>query len=218
MKNRCIFIGDVHGCFDELKLLLEKVGYNKENDRLIFVGDLINKGPKSLEVVQLAQSLNAECIKGNHELRFIEYVKKNENNRPKWDAIKLQFGENLSRHVDWLDALPMYIEDDDFLVVHAGLHPEKKPAETTEHILANIRTWDGVGVDLNNPQNPAWYSYYSGSKLIVYGHWAVEGLKVRENTIGLDSGCVYGKHLSALVWPSKTIVQVKAKKQYCMIS
>src|SRR5690606_35296703 len=122
MIGRSIIIGDVHGCYDELLLLLEKVDFNEEKDRLIFVGDLINKGPKSLEVVLFVQKLNAECIKGNHELRFIEYVKKNENNRPKWDALKIEFGEHLAQHIDWLDKLPMFIDDKDFFIVHAGLH------------------------------------------------------------------------------------------------
>ena len=217
MAKRTIFIGDVHGCIDELEMLLKKVDYRHARDRLIFVGDLINKGPHSLKVVELVRHLNAECIKGNHELRFIEYVKNQEKDRPKWDAIKKEFGENLRDHVAWLDKLPIYIEDPEFIVVHAGLHPEKNLQQSSDYVLSNIRTWDGVGRDLNNPHHAAWYSFYNGEKLVVYGHWAVQGLNIRTHTIGLDSGCVYGKQLSALILPTREIVQVQAKRPYCLI-
>lgn len=216
MSTRTIIIGDVHGCIEELNQLLDKVSY-QESDRLIFVGDLINKGPHSYQVVKKVRDLDAECVKGNHELRFIQYVRNKESGREKWEKIKLEFGDKLSECVDWLDQLPMYIDDPEFLVVHAGLAPGKKPEQTTDHILANIRTWDGIGADLNRASHPAWYDLYKEEKLIIYGHWAMQGLCVKSHTIGLDSGCVYGNELSALLLPERKVVQVSAAEQYCPI-
>jgi len=216
LSSRTIIIGDVYGCLDELNRLFDDLDFS-DSDRLIFVGDLINKGPNSKGVVDRVRELNAECVKGNHELRFIEYVRNNEKGRDKWDLIKEQCGKELNSVVDWLDTLPMYIDDPEFLIVHAGLAPGKAPNQTTNHILANIRTWDGIGADLNRASNPAWHMLYKEEKLVVYGHWAMQGLCVKQNTIGLDSGCVYGNELSALVLPDRRIVQVKAAKVYCEI-
>ena len=78
----------------------------------------------------------------------------------------------------------------------------------------NIRTWDEKGEDIKSDFNPAWYSYYKNKKTVIYGHWANQGLNVRENTIGLDTGCVYGYKLSGVLFPERKILQVSALKTY----
>ena len=204
---RTIIIGDVHGCSTELKNLIYKVEYQPKSDRLIFVGDLINKGPDSKGVLDFAMNYNAECVLGNHEVEFLNHLEGIKMD-PRMEKVRIQLGENISQYTNWIKNQPLYINEQDFLVVHAGLMPETKAEDTDSKILTSIRTWDGEGKDLKSDANPAWYDLYTDKKLVVYGHWALDGLNIRENTIGLDSGCVYGNKLSALILPKREIVQV----------
>jgi bis(5'-nucleosyl)-tetraphosphatase (symmetrical) len=212
---RTILIGDVHGCSEELAELLKAVSFDDKSDRLILLGDAINKGPDSLGVLHLIRDNKAECLMGNHELGFLNWLEANiPLGRSGFDRVKEQLGEELLTWVGWMKQLPLFIEGADFLAVHGGLVPGVALNEMSARMLTRIRTWDGKGEDINNPNNPAWYEFYHEKKLVVYGHWAARGLNVRANTIGLDSGCVWGGHLSALILPEKKIVQVKAKKTY----
>lgn len=211
---RTIIIGDVHGCAHELQELLKKCDYIHKQDRLILVGDLINKGPHNLEVLELCEKLGAESVLGNHETAFIRYNDMKRQDSPKWEKIKAQLGSKLEHYLHYLKRLPLYIVDPEFIVVHAGLSPIHRINETPVRILTTIRTWDGIGQDLNEASDPAWYDLYKEDKLVIYGHWASRGLNVRKNTIGLDSGCVYGEYLSAVILPERKIVQVKAQRVY----
>ncbi len=78
----------------------------------------------------------------------------------------------------------------------------------------NIRTWDGTGEKLNSPDNPPWYEFYTGEKPVIYGHWARRGLTLRGNTIGLDSGCCYGRALSAWVLETRELIQETAHRHW----
>lgn len=215
--NREIFIGDVHGCYDELQLLLEKINFSK-TDTLIFVGDVINKGPKNLEVLQFIKSNQhqVKVIKGNHELKFIEYCQEKSPHIKKqnFENLKKELGDQLEEWLNFIKTWPLFIETEEYIVVHAGLAPNLPIEQIDPNILTNIRTWDGVGIDLNNPADPPWHQLYKQEKLVIYGHWAVQGLFQTKNTIGLDSGCVYGNHLSCYILPYKKIVQVTANKSY----
>ena len=215
MQNRQIFIGDVHGCLEELEELLNKVNFSS-TDELFFLGDIINKGPNSLEVLKLVKDLNAHLILGNHELKFIKNI---EENTPSKFSRKLQdkMGNDLKKWVSWLKSKPLFISREDFILVHAGLSPNEKLKNTSPRILTNIRTWDGNGKDISSESNPPWYEFYKNEKLVIFGHWAKKGLVIRDNAIGLDSGCVYGNKLSALILPGREIISVDAKKAHCPI-
>lgn len=215
MSERTIFIGDVHGCFEELQLLLEKVEFNKKKDRLIFLGDLINKGPFSREVVAFVRGGGHECILGNHELGFLRSLKDpsyfKRGFKKFYESMEAREREEV---IEWIENLPLYIEEKDFICIHGGLEPDVPLAEQNPRVATRIRTWGGDVKELNNPDNPPWHKFYEGEKPIIYGHWAMQGLWQTKNTFGMDSGCVWGNHLSALIWPVKEIVQVKALKQY----
>jgi len=182
--------------------------------RLIFVGDLINKGPDSLGVLALARSLGAEMTIGNHELGFLAYLRGKRSGNRDLAAVRRQLGADVKAWADWIETWPLYIEDPDFLVVHAGLAPGRHPSGTSARILTNIRTWDGEGQVLEREGDPPWFELYQEPKLVVYGHWARRGLTVRSNAIGLDTGCVYGKELTGLLLPERRIVQVPARRMY----
>ncbi|OGG94056.1 MAG: hypothetical protein A2527_09400 [Candidatus Lambdaproteobacteria bacterium RIFOXYD2_FULL_50_16] len=214
LTRRTIIIGDVHGCADELAKLVEACGYKKGQDRLLQTGDLINRGPKSFEAWVLAKELGMESVLGNHELHLVRF----EAGQPvykKWiQGIKDQFGKHYPAYLADIRQWPLWIEEEDFLLVHAGLVPGKSLGETDPKQLTSIRTWDGMGSDLDNENNPPWFDFYHQEKLVVFGHWAkLEGV-VRPNVIGLDSGCVYGKKLTALILPERELVSVPAARVY----
>ncbi len=213
--RRKIFIGDVHGCFEELMDLLDKVKYSYSKDRLYFVGDLINKGPYSKKVLEFVYNSKSKVVIGNHELGLIQlYESKGNWGGSTLDHVLLSLGKQAKFWVKWMKQLPSFIEGDDFILVHAGLIPDKKPKEKDREILARIRTWDGKGKDLNNVKHPPWYNLYQGKKKVIFGHWAKKGLIREGNCIGLDSGCCYGRKLTAYILDTDEIVQVDAKMQY----
>ncbi len=213
-KLRTIFIGDVHGCFFELIELLEKVNFDPLEDRLIFLGDIINKGPYSGRVLELIHSIACEVVLGNHELGLLKYVGKRERCNANFDQVLEQMGKEKKYYLDWLRSLPTFIDDPQFLAIHGGLIPGLSPEQHDAGVITRIRTWGGNKEEFNNPLNPAWFELYREEKLVVYGHWAAMGLTVRENTVGIDSGCVWGGSLSALILPSREIFQVQARATY----
>ena len=204
MERRTIVVGDIHGCLEEFDLLLKKLRFCPGGDRLILVGDLINKGPDSLGVLERAKELGCEVVMGNHERNFI--LRAADPSYPKsgyFNKLKREMGGSFDFWLGWMKALPTYIEEEDFLVVHGGLAPGRHPSETDADILTRIRTWDGTGGRLYDKNDPPWFDLYGGDKLVVFGHWAALGLTVRPNAACLDSGCVYGRQLSALVLPKQ---------------
>ena len=212
--GKTIIVGDVHGCLFELEELLDRCSYHPDVDRLIFVGDLINRGNHSLEVLLLAYSLGSECVLGNHEVALLKYSEVGRTGGRGDLALLRRIQQRAPYLMDWIASWPLYIEEKDFVVVHAGVVPEYDIGETPQKILTHIRYWDPVHMRMNKYSGIPWFNFYKGKKLIVYGHWALKGLTVRRNTIGLDSGCVWGGSLSALILPEKEIVQVAAKRCY----
>ncbi|MEQ9363341.1 MAG: metallophosphoesterase [Leptospirales bacterium] len=204
--GRTIFIGDVHGCVDELKAMIERIA-PRARDRVILLGDLINRGPDSAGVVAYVAERGFECLMGNHDYEYLS----DPDATPACSALHKQLGTALHK---WMQERPFFIEDDSFIAVHAGLEPGRGPADSEPRILMNIRTWDGAGAHLNHSSNPPWYDFYTDSRPVFYGHWARKGLNLRENTFGLDSGCVYGRSLSAYVLESKELIQIKAARTY----
>ena len=213
-KKKTLIIGDIHGCFHEFLALLKKANYKSKTHRLILVGDIISRGPFSLKMLNWVKDNKIELVRGNHEQAFLTGFEKNKWPSPSLKQLKEEMKGDLKKWTQWMSDLPFYIEEKDFLVTHAGLVPNKKPEDTQPFLLMNIRTWDGKGKDIKNEKNPPWYTFYKKKKLVVYGHWAKQGLKIRANTIGLDSGCVYGNQLSAVLLPEKTIFQAPALKNY----
>jgi predicted phosphodiesterase len=212
--KRHLIIGDVHGCYEELLELLAKANYNYKYDQLVFVGDLINKGPFSREVLEFAYNHHAKVVIGNHEMGLIRYVENNIKTGTHLNITKLSLGKDLSFWIEWMKKLPAFINFKEFSVVHAGQIPHKNFHENDRRILCTMRTWDQANKDFQNPDNPPWFHYYHDQHLVVFGHNAVQGLITKDNAIGLDTGCVYGRKLSLLSLPEREIIQVDAKRQY----
>ena len=213
-EKRVFIIGDVHGCFDELILLIEKSGYQKDQHRLVLLGDLINKGPYSFEVLEwVKNSQFAEPVLGNHELKFITIIEKQQDLPPILKELKIQMGKQLPDYISWMKNWPVYIEEEDFLAVHGGIIPGEHPHSSKTELLVNIRYWDGTGENMQDSSCPAWHDLYTDSKLVIYAHWAQQGLHIKNNSIGLDTGCVYGGYLTGIWLPDKELVQVPSLRE-----
>lgn len=202
--TRRIFVGDIQGCREPLERLLAAVAFVPGQDRLLPVGDLVNKGPDSEGVLTLLMQLRAEPVLGNHDLHWLS---KQRANDPAQRA--------------WLEAQPVVRVEPDLIVVHAGLHPhwdeshlDSLTAADTDYAV-NVRYCDAEGrrppSDWPPPGPPfrPWDDFYRGSKRVVFGHWARRGLVVRPQCVGLDTGCVYGGKLSAWIAEEDRVVQVE---------
>ncbi len=209
MENGPVFlVGDIHGCFNELQVLLKEAGYSFRSHRLILLGDLINKGPDSFKVLSWVREKQVETLIGNHELKFIHAIEKELPLSGPLRDLKEQMGSDINNWVSWMKSWPVYMEENNFLAVHGGVVPGEHPRLSKKEQLVNIRYWDGEGRNMRDASFPAWHDLYTGSKLVVYAHWAGQGLKVKTNSIGLDTGCVYGGNLTGLWLPERRVVQV----------
>ena len=136
-------IGDIQGCYDDLLRLLKKIDFNKKSDQLWFVGDLVNRGPKSLETLRFIKSLgkSAICVLGNHDLHLLAVAYKHSPIRTKDTLKPILNAKDKDELLHWLRHRPLFHYNDDFCLLHAGLPPQwdfstaKKMAAKVEHEL-----------------------------------------------------------------------------------
>lgn len=217
---RRIFVGDLHGCAQEFAALLDAVGFCGGVDRLLLTGDAFTKGPDPLGVWRLICDTGAEMVMGNHDAALIERMtmrlRGDEGDiKPAHKRILDALMPVVNDLMPWLDGLPLYIDEDDFLLVHAGINPDRELAGTSRDEFLAIRTWPpSRGID-----GPRWYEAYLPIRpLLVFGHDAPGGLVVKRRKdnhpylVGLDSGCVYGGRLSAYILEERRIVQLESRQ------
>ena len=212
MEARTIVVGDIHGCYDELMKLMEEVGLQK-SDRVISVGDLVAKGPKSREVLDLfINDKRFSTVIGNHDLAL----------RRRWNGEDIDLkGADKDTHkelkgekdvyVPFLNRLPFVIELKTHLVVHAGLRPNVELYSQTTGDLTRLRT---LGPDRESSEGTPWYQVYYGEKTVLFGHWPASEPRRGPKAIGLDTGCVYGYNLTAYIIESDEFVSVAAERAY----
>ncbi len=207
MTGRTIVIGDVHGCWQELQDLLRAVKAHP-SDRLISVGDLLSKGPDSRAVVEWAmRTPNLECVLGNHELRLRSHWRAGTRSTEKsHDADTYrQLGDAYEPAMRFIDKWPLTVSGPGFLVVHAGFDPREGLEWQSASQLTNLRRLE---------DGRPWYGAYRERTLAVFGHWAMRRPVVRANAVGLDTGCVYGGSLTALILPERLLISVPARRVY----
>lgn len=171
-------VGDVHGCIDELERLLAELAPS-EDDLVVFVGDLVGKGPDARAVVDLVRDREyAVSVRGNCE------------------AQQLRAGNDASlapAALEWLASLPVVISWPGALVTHAGIDPRKPLAEQTVADLQRVRS---LGAR-SGYEPPYWFEAYDGPRRIYFGHTVLNRPLLTPHAIGLDTGCVYGGELTA---------------------
>jgi len=216
--QRTLFVGDVHGCLDELQALLKKLAPSSA-DRLIFVGDLVAKGPDSEGVVALVRELGAQSVLGNHDDAVLRYRRAQQSGKePRLKPGHLAVARSLSEaDWAWLEQRPLFLRvpEHNVAVVHAGVVPGKAlEAQARDDLLA-MRTLRPDGSASSRMEDgDLWTAHYKGPEHVVFGHNAITGLQRTSFASGLDTGCVYGRALTALVLPENTLVSVVAKRAY----
>lgn len=210
--SRTIVVGDIHGCYDELVSLLADIDLDAQ-DRVVAVGDLITKGPKSKQVLDLFRSDNRFLsVVGNHDLALLRYwrgeVDSLKNSQAK-TATELEPDSQL--YCEFLGSLPLMINLGSHLVVHAGVRPGVPLSEQAAEDLTELRT---LGADRTSRKGVRWYEVYDSEQTVLFGHWPnLEPIQTA-HAIGLDTGCVYGHRLTAYIIESKQLVSVPAFQVY----
>jgi predicted phosphodiesterase len=212
MTSRTIVVGDIHGCYDELVDLLDKVELG-DDDRVVSVGDLITKGPKSKEVLErFMTDARFSTVIGNHDLAL----------RRKWNGEDIELkpaqkethkelkGEK-DAYASFFNRLPFTIDLGTHLVVHAGLRPNVELYSQTTGDLTRLRT---LGGDRESDEGTPWYHVYYGEKVVLFGHWPAPEPRRGKKAIGLDTGCVYGHSLTADIIETDEFISVEAKRAY----
>ena len=234
-------IGDVHGCFYELLNLLSKLGYSvtetgtenipyqifhPDGRKIIFLGDLVDRGPGIVKVLKLAiasvKSGHALAIPGNHDEKLMRYlmgrkVQLNHGLETSAEQLKCEPSGFRKQVKEFLQSLPTYIilDEGKLLVAHAGLREEfqgQASREIREICLFGEST--GEHDESGYSKKAKWVNDYRGKAFVVYGHVPVLEPFHVNNTIGIDTGCIYGNKLTAFRYPERDIVSVPALKQY----
>jgi protein phosphatase len=233
-------IGDVHGCRAELEQLLTELGYILERDgagrpagarhpdgrRSIFVGDLVDRGPDTPGVLRLVMGMVAAgiafCVAGNHEVKLLKAlrgknVKRSHGLDASMEQLALESEEFRTQVEQFIDGLiSHYVLDGGRLVVaHAGLierYHGRASGRVREFCLYGQTTGetDEYGLPVRYP----WAQEYRGRAVVLYGHTPVPAAEWLNNTLCLDTGCVFGGRLTALNYPERTTVSVPAARIY----
>jgi len=221
---RTIIIGDVHGCLDELRDLVRQCGGAREA-HIVLVGDLVAKGPDSAGVIEWAREEGARAVLGNHDAHLLRHkpgtARSDDDERPHHASVARTLRQDDWR---WLEGLPLWIalgkaSDDPLaspgaVVVHAGVVPGIPLAEQKREHLLTLRSFAADGRPSKRVEGAPWASRWPGPSHVVFGHDAVRGLQRWRHATGLDTGCVYGGMLTALVLPSGELVSVTARRAY----
>ena len=217
MKGRVIAVGDIHGCAWEFEQLLEKLALTR-HDRLILLGDLVNRGPDSAGVIALARAHAYRSLLGNHELRLLNYRRTGDPThlkRADYETLR-NFG---AQEWAYLATMPLtyQVPEAGVVLVHGGFLPGRSWRQQPARIVTRIQV---VGPDgephkrSEFPESAHWSELWQGPPFVVYGH--TPGLDpVRSRwSLGIDTSCVLGSALTACVLPGREIVQVRARQNY----
>lgn len=212
--KRQLFIGDVQGCFDEFLELVDVLEYDPRRDELYLTGDVINRGPKSAAMLDyLMERPRIRSVLGNHEKHLLSFRSLKEARKHAGFArTAMQLSRHWEEYLEHLAGWPAFIDTRRWTLVHAGLLPGLRARDMDLKDLVTLRE---VEVPFGKRvEKVPWFELYRGRKLVVFGHWALRGLVYQDRVRGLDTGCVYGGSLSALVLPDDRIVSVKARRRY----
>ncbi len=218
---RTLFIGDVHSCADELAELLDRAALSS-GDQVYLTGDLLSRGPKPHQVLELFRKLGARAPVGNHEQRLIEARRARAGGEkgPKLSASHQAIVDELSPE-DWalLEAMPLLVDVPEHRVVvaHAGIDPRLPLAEQDPWLVTHIRSIDAQG-EPSEKWGVSWGAHYQGPPHIVFGHNARKEPQLHPFATGLDTGCVYGGSLTGMILPQGSEPPPLADRGDCLIS
>ncbi len=234
---RRIFIGDVQGCRRQLDDLLSKLKL-RSGDRLYLAGDMVNRGPDSLGVLRRARELDMRVVLGNHDIHLLRRAAGTAKRRPRDTLEDVLDAPDAVALLAWLEARPVILVESDVVMVHGGIHPHWTDIEAVadianaavrQHVRGHpvpeiefatqVRHCDAAGrrPTRDDPPPPApfrpWDAFYRGERLVVFAHWAARGLVIGARVRGLDTGCVWGRKLTAWIAEDERIVQVPGPRR-----
>ncbi|UCE33586.1 MAG: serine/threonine protein phosphatase [Deltaproteobacteria bacterium] len=212
---RTLIVGDIHGCLDMLKRLVDKIRWDPGADRLVFIGDYIDRGENSKGVIDFIIELKkdsqfVQCLIGNHEQMFLDYLSGSDLNSfiangglttlRSYKQAQREAEEPLipASHLDYFASLVTMVELDEYYVVHAGFRPGRPLEEQDLFDMVWIR-------------DEFIYSSYDFGKTVIFGHTPLYEPMVLENKIGIDTGAVYGNRLTCLEIPESRFHSVTPK-------
>lgn len=217
MTGRLIAVGDIHGCHAEFAELLNQLEL-KAGDRVVLLGDLVNRGPDSTKVIDLARSVGAVSLLGNHELRLLKFRKTGDRKYMK--EHDLETFDSL-RPDDWayLESMKLTFEEPELntVFVHGGFMPGEPWQKQPSEVVTRIQVIDKEGRPRKRadaPDAPSWADLWGGPPFVVYGHTPRPDVYRLKWSLGIDTGCVMGGLLTAYILPERRILQVKARQRY----
>lgn len=227
--SRTIVIGDLHGCFDETVELLKKCNASS-NDRVIFLGDLIDRGPDNDKCVDLVREIEQRqgqhaCIFGNHEEKHLEHIKifEETGKLPGMPRSHEETRKQLkAEHYEYFKTLPLFIRIPEFNVacVHAGAFPGRELEQQSQKHLLHIQMINPNETERTYWANEKregfkfWTHFWTGPERLIFGHSVLDRPLVTPNAIGIDGGAVFGRDLHALILPEFKIETVKGVKDW----
>ncbi|HET9952895.1 MAG TPA: metallophosphoesterase [Polyangiaceae bacterium] len=231
--QRTIVVGDVHGCLRELEDILKESAWSR-GENLILAGDLVAKGPDSAGVVALAREYGARAVLGNHDahvlrLRAIDLGREPDDGKRAKPEHQQVLDTLSSKDFEYLESLPLLVnlgpeQSDpanpvpaDTIVVHAGLAAGVALEAQERDNLLNMRSIREDGRITKKITGRPWAELWPGPQRVVFGHDAIRGLQQHRYATGLDTGCVYGRRLTALLLPERRLISVPARREYVSI-
>lgn len=207
-------IGDVHGCFYTLQKLLAKLPSDAE---IIFVGDLCDRGLHTKKVIELVMQNSYHCILGNHDDYMMEHIQECMNNRElcvRWRVEDYMGGEQtlqsyensyetMLEHLKWLESLPRYIEIQNYFITHGFSLPYYQRRDSASAHTGLLKNRISDEDEWGHEWEKEWRDY---DVINVFGHTDYDEVKIGKNYYGIDTGCVYGRELSALKLGSMSVI------------
>lgn len=184
---RYFVVGDIHGCYDEFLDLLLKAEIT-EQDFIISVGDIVDRGSKSIQIYNFFKNrANSKVLMGNHERKHLRGIYSYAQ-----DIVRIQFGAQYPEFKQWCSSLDYYYETPYAIIVHAALDPKLSLLEQPEEVLAGTTAGDRYLSQVY--PNSFWYQHYHAKKPVIFGHHVVgkQPLVIKNKLYGLDTGACHG--------------------------
>ncbi len=209
--NKLIVYGDIHGCYDEFISLRNQISPQKE-DIEVCVGDVITKGKDSIKTLNFVIKNNIKSVLGNHEdkiIRYLNHQKTNNKNPIELDNDEQSIIDNLLiKHIEFLQNLPLFLQFENITVLHGGIQNgmnlnnlSKRDREKILRMRYLDESYNYLAYGKEDKNSIFWADVYTGKEgVIIYGHQWFKEIKKSEFAIGIDTGCVYGNKLTAIVF------------------
>jgi len=225
--SKLIIYGDVHGCYKSLKALRKEIN-PKKNDIEVCVGDVITKGENSIKVLDYLIKKNIKSVLGNHEdklLRYLKHTKSKKKNPIVLNDDEQEIVSQLTKeHIKYLQNMPYFVKHKKITILHGGIlnHFDlDNLSEREMQLVLRLRYLDKnchyISYSKENNRSVFWADLYDGNQgYIVYGHRWTKEVQTSSHAIGIDTGCVYGNKLSAVVFEKGKVANLKNYSVECI--